>query len=92
MSIRICFLKNDSQDRHSSTRAPKGHSKVYIICISEPKLFGEPSDYLNFVMRLRRDNLSADWFRWYWVLECCVHYEIYSAGGYAARSALWARF
>ena len=27
-----------------------------------------------------------------WVLECCVHYEIYSAGGYAARSALWTRF
>ena len=30
MSIRICFLKNNSQDRHTSTRTPKRHSKSYI--------------------------------------------------------------
>ena len=49
------FKKIGFRVTRTSTRAPKSHSKSILLCMCEPKLFGEPSDYLNFVMRLRRD-------------------------------------
>ena len=33
---------------------------ILVVCMCEPKLFGEPSDYLNFVMRLRREKGQHD--------------------------------